>query len=1061
MSSNNMDIRTIRKNVKSDILSKQKTLNHKTYEALLNKYSKVENSKKKLLKLQEELLFYKDKTDTLKKFRIDANEKKQIKDKKKNLLNDLTGKVNQLKNVFKTVNEFKVDVDALSNLKGELRKFIGKDILVEYVVHGGVIPTKTVRYKDYSIPTTFSSWWKQISKHDWFVDSGISIFEYYGYVGTVYIYPQNTLPMRAHSIKQSFLDGITHCVFTPIKKWAENKFEESVAYTTKMRYQKILKDLDVLETQFEKGVPENAIGTICNKLQIDISVDLPLAENETFIQEKSMKKRLRHFRFKNTRFNHVDLNEVVSTDNIVNVSRDEILKINDNLIKEKAFKLIGFDNKNICSITTLNCHYQIINLFRDAVSQFEMETGLKELKIDDIDDKLLSSFIFTGTHYNSTVDYVDVNKVNKKDILHIDMKKAYANFKTCSFYQGFLGKITDFRQTNKIESIGLYKITNINFDKCDIRLKQHLLKMKCYLNNNIYPSPELEMLSSYGITYDIVCGCWGVKPFEFEFNDTMLNTKDEEGITYYAKYCGLIDSHRLEKCVYLDGDESFYSILAERLGEKRVKYYEGKIKVIYPKRHNYHLGHITSFITSYQRISVLEQLMEIDPANIVRVCVDGIYFKQCEVKLKNVFRMKEELNFNNEAGDGYCSNVYERDYFIEGASSREHYPKELHLGAGGTGKTHYNCNDQGLIKPLFLSPSWKLARNKANECDINVSVWARALTKDPEKVRYIRETANTLIIDEVSMMSEDQKEQLFNVYGDMKIIMCGDLGYQLPCIVGEPITEKGFENVVKHKKDYRCNSTELNIIKKSLRDMIDMKYSKEKINKYVIDEFRKLGRVINVDDLKNKYNINDMILCGTNQLKDYYTNLFKGKFDKEKYYVLENTTTYKNGDIIISDKKLEGVKSEVRHCFTVHSIQGETAYANLFIDSSRMFDPCMFYTAISRAKNLNQIYIIENNGLPVYKLPFGKIYKIKAGKKTYIGSTIQSLDKRFTEHKRAYEQWVIGKGKYITSFELMGEEDVKIIKVEDYPCNTIKELQEREAEIIKSCICVNKTFNEL
>ena len=52
---------------------------------------------------------------------------------------------------------------------------------------------------------------------------------------------------------------------------------------------------------------------------------------------------------------------------------------------------------------------------------------------------------------------------------------------------------------------------------------------------------------------------------------------------------------------------------------------------------------------------------------------------------------------------------------------------------------------------------------------------------------------------------------------------------------------------------------------------------------------------------------------------------------------------------------------EVRHAFTAHSIQGETAYEKLFIESSRMFDARMFYTAISRAKKLSQIFIVEPN----------------------------------------------------------------------------------------------------
>ena len=65
-----------------------------------------------------------------------------------------------------------------------------------------------------------------------------------------------------------------------------------------------------------------------------------------------------------------------------------------------------------------------------------------------------------------------------------------------------------------------------------------------------------------------------------------------------------------------------------------------------------------------------------------------------------------------------------------------------------------------------------------------------------------------------------------------------------------------------------------------------------------------------------------------------------------------------NGDIIYSLQKPEGCRSEVRHHFTTHSIQGETITSRIFIDCSKMFDSRMFYTAISRARRLDQLYLV-------------------------------------------------------------------------------------------------------
>jgi hypothetical protein len=254
------------------------------------------------------------------------------------------------------------------------------------------------------------------------------------------------------------------------------------------------------------------------------------------------------------------------------------------------------------------------------------------------------------------------------------------------------------------------------------------------------------MLSSYGVSFEIVCGCWGVKPIDFEFNEEMLNNKDEEGASYYAKWTGMCDMHHLEKKFWMNGEPAFFDVIRNQCGNGVVKWYENNSGCIaFKKKHNYHLGHITAFITAYQRINVIEQLMEIEYDNIFRVCVDGIYHVQNNVILKNVFREKMDLHFENIAGDSYVSTAMKfPSLFVCNAIERKHYSKELHIGEGGCGKTHYNCNDKGLIKVLFLSPSWKLARCKKNETGINCSVWARALSTDPERITAIKERANVL-----------------------------------------------------------------------------------------------------------------------------------------------------------------------------------------------------------------------------------------------------------------------------------------------------------------------------
>ena len=90
----------------------------------------------------------------------------------------------------------------------------------------------------------------------------------------------------------------------------------------------------------------------------------------------------------------------------------------------------------------------------------------------------------------------------------------------------------------------------------------------------------------------------------------------------------------------------------------------------------------------------------------------------------------------------------------------------------------------------------------------------------------------------------------------------------------------------------------------------------------------------------------------------------------------------------------------------------------------------------------------------------GKIYSIKAPDgECYIGSTIQSLSDRFTNHKSCFKQWLDGKRSKTTVYDLFqkyGPENCNIELIENFSCRSKSELERREGEIIKNTVCVNK-----
>src|SRR6185437_8544640 len=94
----------------------------------------------------------------------------------------------------------------------------------------------------------------------------------------------------------------------------------------------------------------------------------------------------------------------------------------------------------------------------------------------------------------------------------------------------------------------------------------------------------------------------------------------------------------------------------------------------------------------------------------------------------------------------------------------------------------------------------------------------------------------------------------------------------------------------------------------------------------------------------------------------------------------------------------------------------------------------------------------------------GKIYKLTSEQtdKIYIGSTIKSLEERLWAHKTAYNASNSGshKTRKMSSFELLQYDDVKIELLENWPCDSKKEL-----EVCESCYirhnkdrCINQNI---
>ena len=848
------------------------------------------------------------------------------------------------------------------------KTYAGKQVklAVKYTLDG-IVRESVETTKIPNLSDGFSSWWKDIY-FLFVVESGVYIFSEEinegldpKFQGQLLILTMDKI--NASNYNQYFMEGVTNCLLKPIREWADSKLEDSKSRTAKYNYSKIIKDCNKLEEEFkDNGIPEDRIAEVCNRLQIGIEIDLPstIDKNTKFIEVRSQKKPKKIFKYLNTRLNHIELNQVNSLNNYVEVSKEELIKKFNELKESGNTPLWKECRSGITQINTLDTIYKISSEegYRRAVKEFQEKNNLTAYKIEYYKNRELSQFLRDNCHTNQSILFCSEQEYEDMDediVKHIDMSKSYTRAEFCKFYEGYLGKVTDFRKTDKIVGLGIYQVNNIKYNGNDI-----IEKLKVFHNGNAYPSPELKYYKSIGIEFDIIGGCWGSR-FDIEFTGDTKLAKDiqpttgmyekEDGVSHYCKWYGNLMTLNFYTRYNFDCKNLEFAQLNSYANDQANVSYnsiKGTGIIEYKSKRVYHQTHLASFITSYARINLMEQLLKIKIENIIAVQVDGIYFKG-EVELDELFNYKDKNTCAWIETEEYIKNLYNGDYVFP--EFRENNRIEIHTGAGGCGKTHINLMDKGFCNVLYVAPSWKLARNKSNEynCDVKVNYWL--VDDDPDKWRILYNNYSTIIIDEISMMTDAHKRLIINRFKDHKLIFCGDLGYQLPPVQqwgqkAQPEFKVDNYPVIEHKNNRRCKCPRLKKRLDYLRKLIDNE-------EFYIYDLIKEDEILGMKIVKDfDYDKQDLIICPTHKFKDKYTEKYK---DIEKYIVLENTLDYSNGDIIYN--KPTGVKHELRHGFTIHSIQGETAKQKLIIDMNKLSELRMLYTAFSRAEYLDQIIL--------------------------------------------------------------------------------------------------------
>jgi hypothetical protein len=90
----------------------------------------------------------------------------------------------------------------------------------------------------------------------------------------------------------------------------------------------------------------------------------------------------------------------------------------------------------------------------------------------------------------------------------------------------------------------------------------------------------------------------------------------------------------------------------------------------------------------------------------------------------------------------------------------------------------------------------------------------------------------------------------------------------------------------------------------------------------------------------------------------------------------------------------------------------------------------------------------------------GKIYKICSNQteQIYIGSTTNTIEKRFNEHNHCFANYQRNKQKYMTSYDIIKYGDAYIELIENFPTDNKFDLRIRERFYIENNNCINQVI---
>lgn len=806
-----------------------------------------------------------------------------------------------------------IDLHALwTSLPEGPSRFISNDTTSEDDLHNDrihdAVHVKDDKYK------RFRSW----VIHQWLgMDSAIVGF-------TLIVSGVNTVP--AQRMIQAYRDGVNHCVFTPILKKLEESLEGATNAVNRKRIINRIKDTRVYETLYASGVPEDKMEEIAKKACCKITLYDILGREIAVYNEKC---RTNPIALTNTRENHVDGGHITSDICVTEVTEQELRQVASQLRRDGQFYL-SFGKGT--SIDTLHGRYTVHNPDKIYFEQFEEEYGFNKYKLDAIKYPDVNTFLKEACTVNSWPVQLSTDEPTG----HIDCTKAYAQFRKCSYYQGFLGMIHQWRKgpfdrAFITKHIGCYRFT--------VHKTARLME-RLGMREGTYtlPSPEILYFMDLGAEISIHAGVWG-SSFEFDFPDYMLQKRR------YALWSGKQS---------MENDSDIFTFPASReWAEHLACDYDAQYDISdntcvirRPASRVRTNHHILAFITSYLRITMMQTMSLFQEHQITGVVMDAIYYTGTCPEVPDIFRDKPMKPMTASLSSWYheSTDVDWPEMWCSGNT--------LLTGQGGSGKTYKVMTDTGFNKVLYVSPCNILGQDVRKKYDCTYTTIHKLLGAECRSFKEDKFYPAVILVDELTQIDAGWIDAVFEMYPESLILLSGDVDekqwYQCRGGYGSMFSEiwKPSIDIYEVVGDRRSRDDQLKQVKIDIRAEMQRVFidgdtiENERMKEWV----RSKLSPVSFDFAVGEWKPGDIWIAGTHRTNQRLLDagVVSGYYKRGGY---------------VADVETEGY--DKRGSFTTHSIQGRTIETGrIFVYIDDAFEYAMIYTALSRAVNWSQLCFV-------------------------------------------------------------------------------------------------------